>query len=59
MEDIFGGVEYVIVYIDDLLVFSKDINTHKLHLEKFYEIVYKHGLVQSDSEEKFQLEKSE
>lgn len=57
MEDIFGGVEYVIVYIDDLLVFSKDVNTHKKHLENFYEMVYKHGLVLSHTEEKFQIGK--
>ena len=57
MEDIFGGEEYIIVYIDDLLVFSRDVNSHKMHLEKFYELVYKHGLVLSDSEEKFQIGK--
>ena len=57
MEDIFGAVEYVIVYIDDLLVFSKDVNTHKMHLENFYEMVYKHGLVMSDSKENLQIGK--
>jgi len=57
MEDIFGGEEYIIVYIDDLLVFSKDVNSHKMHLETFSELVYKHGLVLSDSEEKFQIGK--
>lgn len=57
MEDIFGGEEYIIVYINDLLVFSRDVNSHKLHLEKFYELVYKHGLVLSDLEEKFQIGK--
>ena len=57
MEDIFGGVEFMIVYIDDLLVFSRDVNSHKMHLENFYETVYKHGLVVSDSEENFQVGK--
>lgn len=57
MEDLFGGVEYVIVYIDDLLVFSKDVNTRRMHLENFYEMVYKHGLVLSDSKENFQIGK--
>ena len=57
MEDIFAGEEYIIVYIDDLLVFSRDINSHKKHLEQFYELVYKHGLVLPDYEEKFQIGK--
>jgi len=57
MEDIFGGEEYIIVYIDDLLVFSRDVNSHKMLLEKFYELVYKHGLVLSYSEENFQIGK--
>jgi len=57
LEDIFGGVEFIIVYIDDLLVFSKDVNSHKMHLEKFYEMVYRHGLVLFDSDKKFQIGK--
>lgn len=57
MEDIFEGVEYVIVYIDDLLMFSKDVNTHKIHLENFYEMVYHHCLVLPHSEENFQIGK--
>ena len=57
IEDIFGGEEYIIVYIDDLLVFSRDVNSHKKHLEKFSELVFKHGFVFSDSDEKFQIGK--
>lgn len=40
-----------------MLVFSRDVNMHKFHLEQFYQLVYKHGLVLSDSEEKFQIRK--
>jgi len=57
MEDIFGGVEYIIIYIDDLLVFSRDVNMHNVHLEQFYQLVYNHGLVLSDIEENFQIGK--
>lgn len=30
---------------------------HKVHLEQFYQLVYKHGLVLSDTKEKFQIGK--
>lgn len=53
MEDLFKDYSFIIVYIDDLLIFSKDINEHKKHLEKFYEVVFKHGLVLSASPDKF------
>ena len=57
MEDIFGSTDFIIVYIDDLLIFSRDVNEHKVHLEQFYRLVFQHGLVLSDSAEKFQIGK--
>ena len=59
MEDIFGPYQFIIVYIDDVLVFSRDVSEHKKHLYKFYELVFSHGLVLSDSKEKFQTSKIE
>jgi hypothetical protein len=53
MEDIFRPLPYVLVYIDDLLVFSRDVNEHKKHLEEFYSFVFKHGLVLSKAPDKF------
>jgi hypothetical protein len=53
MEDIFKPLTFVLVYIDDLLVFSRDVNEHKKHLEEFHSFVFKHGLVLSKSPDKF------
>ena len=53
MEDIFHDFDFVIVYINDLLVFSRDIQRHKKHLESFYQFVFKHALVLSPTQNKF------
>jgi hypothetical protein len=53
MEDIFKPLNFVLVYIDDLLIFSRDVNEHKKHLDEFHSFVFKHGLVLSKSPEKF------
>lgn len=53
VEYLFKYYSFIIEYIDDLLIFSKDISEHKKHLEKFYEVVFKHGLVLSASPDKF------
>lgn len=53
MEDIFRQLPFVLVYIDDLLVFSKDVHEHEKHLEVFYNFVYNRGLVLSASPDKF------
>jgi hypothetical protein len=44
MEDIFGHLHFVIVYIDGILVCSYDTKEHKAHLEYFFIVVLKHGL---------------
>ncbi|MBK5591079.1 RNA-directed DNA polymerase, partial [Salmonella enterica subsp. enterica serovar Typhi] len=50
MNDIFIPYsEFIIVYIDDILVFSKDIETHFKHLEIFKKLVIQNGLVISKS----------
>ena len=34
MNDIFGDLEYVLVYLDDFLILSNDQDTFKDHLQK-------------------------
>jgi hypothetical protein len=47
MEDIFNDLDFIIVYIEDLLICSRDLKEHAEHLEQFYQKVYKHGLALS------------
>jgi hypothetical protein len=49
MDDIFKHLNFVIVYIDDLLVCSVDCKAHVQHLKVVYDLLYKHGLVLSRS----------
>ena len=48
MEDIFREYNWALVYIDDILICSHSLQEHLKHLQKFYELVYKHGLVLSE-----------
>ena len=48
MEDIFRDFSWALVFIDDILICSKTIQEHHKHLQKFYELVFKHGLVLSE-----------
>lgn len=47
MEDIFREKKWALVYIDDVLICSKNLQDHLKHLQEFYHLVYKHGLVLS------------
>lgn len=47
MDSIFGDLDFVLVYIDDLLVFSSDIPTHFKHLNLLYTRIYEAGLILS------------
>lgn len=50
MNDIFNPYStFIIVYIDDVLIFSDSIDKHFKHLEIFYKIVKQNGLVLSES----------
>ena len=49
MDDIFKHLNFVIVYIDDLLVCSVDCRSHVQHLKVVYDLLFKHGLVLSCS----------
>jgi hypothetical protein len=59
MEDIFRDQDFVIVYIDDLLVFSVYMNMHKIHLQKLYDMIYKHGISLSKKKMEFARTKIE
>jgi len=48
MEDVLNGIDCLIIYIDDLLVCSKNIQ-HQKHLQIFCEHCVKHGLALSKS----------
>ena len=57
MDEIFREYNWALVYIDDILIFSHSLQEHLKHLQKFYELVYKHGLVLS--EPKMEIGKTE
>lgn len=45
MDQIFGDLSFVIVYVDDILIFSKDIDTHRQQLRHVLEIMKDNALV--------------
>ena len=45
MDTVCHGLEFAFVYIDDILVASKDIKTHKQHLRLLFQRLQQHGLV--------------
>ena len=48
MQNIFNEYqEFILVYIDDVLVFSKTYKEHIAHLEAFFRKVEQHGLILS------------
>ena len=57
MEDIFREKQWALVFIDDILICSKNLQENLKHLQMFYELVFKHGLVLSES--KMEIEKTE
>ena len=55
MNDIFYPyMEFSIVYLDDVLIFSKGINQRIQHLNKFIEVIKENGLVVSVKIKTFQ-----
>ena len=57
MEDISRDKQCALVFIDDVLICSKNLKDHLKHLDLFYDPVYKHGLVLSQS--KMEIAKNE
>ena len=47
MDNIFGKYSFVLVYIDDILVFSYTLQEHIKHLEFVFEKLISHGLIVS------------
>lgn len=45
--------DFVVTYIDDILVYSSDVNKHLVHLEQFYNLVKQNGLILSDKKIEF------
>ena len=45
MDSVCLGLDSTFVYIDDILVASKDPNTHKHHLQPLFQHLQEHGLV--------------
>ena len=57
MEDIFRDMKWAFVFIDDILICSKNLQDHLKNLQSFYDLVYKHGLVLSHT--KMEIGKTE
>ena len=57
MNDIFNiYTKYIVVYIDDVLIFSTSVEQHFKHIKIFLNIIIKNGLVLSKSKiELFQI----
>ena len=47
MDNVFGKYSFVLIYIDDILVFSHSLQEHKKHLEFIFEKLISHGLIVS------------
>ena len=57
MEDIFREKQWALVFIDDILIYSKNMQEHPKHLQMFYDLVFKHGLALSQN--KMEIGKNE
>ena len=44
MDQIFGDLPYCFVYVDDILVFSKDLTSHVLHPRDVFLLCCEYGL---------------
>ncbi len=45
MDRLFQGMEFVRVYLDDIVIHSKSIEEHLFHLEEIFKKLATHGLV--------------
>ena len=45
LDQIFGDFPYMLIYVDDLLVFSKNTEVHRHDLEKVLQLMNDNGLV--------------
>ena len=56
MDTVCRELEFAFVYIDDILVASKDVEAHKLHLRRLFERFEEYGLVVNVSKCQFGLD---
>ena len=47
MDNIFRSYNYIIVYVDDILIASETLEEHRHHLKEFVNICVKEGIVLS------------
>ena len=59
MEDIFREKQWELVFIDDILVCSKNLQERLKHLQMFFDPVFKHGLVLSQNKMEIKKTKME
>ena len=45
MDSIFGGYEFIVCYLDDILIFSRNEKEHVDHLRKFFQLIRSSQLV--------------
>jgi hypothetical protein len=45
MDRVFNGIPFVFIYLDDILIFSRDRSAHIAHLCRVLELLDQHGLV--------------
>ena len=53
MDTVCRGLEFVFVYLDDILIFSQSQEQHKSHLHQLFQRLQEHGLVISPAKCKF------
>ena len=56
MDTVCQGLEFAFVYIDDILVASRDVGAHKQHLRLLFQRLQEHGLVINVSKCQFGLD---
>ena len=49
MGDIFKEKKWALVYIDDILIYSNNLQEHLKHIQEFYSLVFKHRFILSKS----------
>ena len=59
MNKVLGGVDFVYVYIDDILIFSKSLEEHSAHLAQVFARLNHYGLILNKDKCAFCLPKIE
>ena len=59
MDQVLGDLPFCFVYLDDILIFSKDLSSHAHHLREVFILSHKHGLTIGLSKCEFAVSKIE